>query len=75
MSYSLECKKVREQLGLSQAAFSKLMGLHSMTVSRWERGIIEIPRSSLVLIRLLRAEIITPFDIRLMESKYGLLND
>jgi len=33
-----ELKALREQLGLSQSQFAQLMGVHPMTVSKWERG-------------------------------------
>ena len=30
--------ETRRALGLSQAEFASLLGVHSMTVSKWERG-------------------------------------
>ena len=33
-----EIKQIREKLGLSQAHFGQLLGVHAMTVSKWERG-------------------------------------
>lgn len=33
-------KKIREELGFSQKEFSYLMGVHSQTVSNWERDIL-----------------------------------
>jgi putative transcriptional regulator len=30
--------KLRHELGLSQAQFAQLFGVHQMTVSKWERG-------------------------------------
>jgi putative transcriptional regulator len=35
---STQIVQVRNSLGLTQAAFGKLLGVHSLTVSRWERG-------------------------------------
>lgn len=35
-----QIKALRESLGLNQAEFAKLMGVHPMTVSKWERGIL-----------------------------------
>ena len=32
---------MRESLGLTQADFASLLGVHSMTVSKWERGVTE----------------------------------
>lgn len=36
---SLSHTRLRQRLGLSQAAFAKLLGVHAMTVSKWERGV------------------------------------
>ena len=33
--------RLRQRLGLSQSAFAKLLGVHAMTVSKWERGVLE----------------------------------
>lgn len=33
-----EVLAIRQALGLSQALFGRLIGAHTMTVSRWERG-------------------------------------
>lgn len=33
--------RLREQLGLTQAQFGNLFGVHPMTVSKWEREILE----------------------------------
>jgi transcriptional regulator with XRE-family HTH domain len=35
-----EIKSVREKLGLGQAEFAQLLGVHALTVSRWERGML-----------------------------------
>jgi DNA-binding transcriptional regulator YiaG len=32
--------KVRNSLSLSQASFGQLLGVHAMTVSKWERGVL-----------------------------------
>jgi putative transcriptional regulator len=31
--------KLRAKLGLNQAEFAQLFGVHSITVSKWERGV------------------------------------
>lgn len=33
-----QIKTIREGLGLNQAQFGQLFGVHAMTVSRWESG-------------------------------------
>ncbi len=33
-----EVKQIREALGLTQVQLAQLMGLHPITVSKWERG-------------------------------------
>lgn len=37
----MDVKRLREQLGLSQAQFGNLFGVHPMTVSKWERDILQ----------------------------------
>lgn len=37
---SCDSKMLRESLGLSQAMLAQLLGVHPMTVSRWERGVL-----------------------------------
>lgn len=32
--------RIRDSLNLSQASFGQLLGVHAMTVSKWERGIL-----------------------------------
>lgn len=33
-----EIRQLRQQLGLTQAQFGQLLGVHSLTVARWEKG-------------------------------------
>jgi DNA-binding transcriptional regulator YiaG len=35
----LEIRSIRQLLGLNQAQFAQLMGVHAITVSKWESGI------------------------------------
>ena len=39
-----ELKKRRERLGLTQAQFAEILGVASNTVSRYETGLLEIPK-------------------------------
>lgn len=41
---------LREQLDLSQAQFGKLFGVHPMTVSKWERDVLQPNSYQLTLI-------------------------
>lgn len=34
----LEIRRIREELGLTQEQFARLLGVHPYTISRWERG-------------------------------------
>ena len=40
---------LRKSLGLSQAQFGNLFGIHPMTVSKWERGILRPTNYQLAL--------------------------
>jgi DNA-binding transcriptional regulator YiaG len=40
-----ELRTRRLQLGLSQTELADLLGVHLMTVSKWERGVNPIPAS------------------------------
>ena len=42
--------KLRERLKLSQAQFGNLFGVHPMTVSKWERGVLQPNSYQLALI-------------------------
>jgi len=42
--------KLREQLDLSQAQFGNLFGVHPMTVSKWERSVLQPNSYQLALI-------------------------
>jgi transcriptional regulator with XRE-family HTH domain len=38
-----ELKRWRQRIGCSQAQLARVLGVDVMTVSRWERGVREIP--------------------------------
>jgi DNA-binding transcriptional regulator YiaG len=48
-----EVRKIRKRLGLSQVAFARLVGVHEITVSRWENGALAIREPTAKLLRLL----------------------
>ena len=39
----IDIKLTREALGLSQVQFAQLLGVHHLTVSKWERGVSPLP--------------------------------
>lgn len=45
--------QLRQQLGLSQQAFAELLGLSTVSVSRWERGTNTLTDNSRALVALL----------------------
>lgn len=49
-----QIKSIRKALGLTQEGFAKRIGVHKITVSRWERG--EISPRGLALAALERLE-------------------
>ncbi len=48
-----ELKRARKRLGLKQTEFALQLGVHPMTLSRWERGAVQIPAPVAKLIKLL----------------------
>lgn len=34
---------IRERLGLTQIELAQLVGVHPLTVSKWERGLLSVP--------------------------------
>jgi len=46
-----EFKKLRESIGYSQARLSKEMDISIRTITRWENGVVRIPRVVEIAIR------------------------
>ena len=46
-----EVRRVRMRLRLTQAQLAAKLGVHEMTVSRWERGTVNVPEPVARLIR------------------------
>jgi len=44
---------LRRRLGLSQAQFAKLLGVHRVTVTRWETGTVKVQVPMAKLIRMM----------------------
>jgi len=49
-------RRLRNQLGLSQAAFAALIGVASNTVARWERGELGMRPTTARLIEMIAAQ-------------------
>jgi len=48
-----EVRRLRHRLGLTQLALAERIGVHPFTVSRWERGVVNVPEPTAQLLRLL----------------------
>jgi len=48
-----EIRKLRKRMGLSQSSFAKLLGVHEVTVSRWENGAAGLSNPARTLLELL----------------------
>ncbi len=48
-----EIKRARRRLSLSQVELAEKLGVHPMTVSRWERGVVAMPEPTARLLALL----------------------
>lgn len=52
----MNVRRIRRSLLLTQSQFADLLGVHAMTVSKWERGVIRpMPYQRLLLVALQRA--------------------
>lgn len=51
-----EVKALRKSMGLSQEGLARILGLSSMTISRWEREVCRIGHPEAELLRRLAAE-------------------
>jgi len=51
-----EVRRVRKALGLSQSKFAELLGVHLVTVKKWETGAQGLRTTSERLIRLVAAQ-------------------
>jgi DNA-binding transcriptional regulator YiaG len=47
-----EVRRVRKRLRLTQREFAKLLGVHEITVAKWERGMQPMRNTHALLIRL-----------------------
>jgi DNA-binding transcriptional regulator YiaG len=48
-----EVRQIRKRLGLTQVQFAALVGVHAITVSRWENDALAIREPTAKLLRLL----------------------
>jgi DNA-binding transcriptional regulator YiaG len=49
-------KRLRDQLDLTQTALATELGVHPMTISKWETGARKIPEPVAKLVQRMRAE-------------------
>lgn len=49
-------RQLRRAMGLSQTVLAEQLGVHMMTVSKWERGVVGIPEPVARLLARLAAE-------------------
>ncbi|MCI0408898.1 MAG: helix-turn-helix domain-containing protein [Acidobacteria bacterium] len=52
-----DLKRIRRQLGLTQEELARRLGVHAVTVARWEADMRGIPEPTARLIRMIRAEV------------------
>lgn len=50
-----QISSLRRSLGLSQVEFGQLFGVHSMTVSKWERGVLRPTGYQIALLQQFQA--------------------
>jgi DNA-binding transcriptional regulator YiaG len=48
-----DVQRLRKRLGLTQARFGRLLGVHRVTVARWESGVTEVQAPVAKLIRII----------------------
>jgi DNA-binding transcriptional regulator YiaG len=51
-----QLKRTRERLRLTQAQLATELGVHQVTVARWETGVHRIPGAVALLVRRLAAD-------------------
>lgn len=49
-----EIKTIRQALGMTQREFAHTLGVHAMSVSRWERGTLTPSQMAINFMRVLR---------------------
>ena len=55
-------RRLREQSGLSQAAFARRLGVRQQTVSEWETGRYGPRGASITVLRMIEEEL-APYDV------------
>jgi DNA-binding transcriptional regulator YiaG len=48
-------KQLRKRLRLTQRGLANALGIHPMTVSRWERGVVNVPEPVAKLLTMMAA--------------------
>jgi len=52
-----DVRRLRKRLGLTQAKFARLLGVHRVSVARWETGATEVQAPMAKLIRMIAARV------------------
>ena len=63
--------KAREKLGLTQAQFAWLIGVHEITVSKWERKILEPNSHQKMMLSCFEKSDVEDLDIPAMLKSQG----
>lgn len=57
MAYMASISSLRKSLGLTQGHLARLAGVHPMTVSKWERGVLRPNRPQQAVLRALAGQV------------------
>jgi len=49
-------KETAKELGMTQKELAKIIGVHEETVSKWSRGVVDVPEWAIKMFDLLKTE-------------------
>jgi len=44
-------KRIRKQVGLTQGRLAAILGVHQVTVAKWEAGDLAVPKMAAIILR------------------------